>query len=118
MFWSTEVVNKASTTDDSELKPLMFCRPCQQNSNLQRPRIGTNDCLSCCCRSAPSSTSFPEPARATTLVRPEMQHSRGLESGCVLALTSAVISQWGQMKMLGSGKGVSGKVSTGHRQMR
>lgn len=45
MFWSAEVVNKASTTDDSEFKPLMFHQPCQQNSNLQRPRIGTNDCL-------------------------------------------------------------------------
>lgn len=31
------MVNKASTTDDSELKLLMFC---QQNSNLQPPGQG------------------------------------------------------------------------------
>lgn len=107
MFWSAEMVNKASTTDDSELKPLMFHQLCQQNSILQPPRTGTNDCLSCCCRSAPSITGFPEPARTTSVVsslRPQMQDSGGLESGCIPALGSAVVSQWGQRKMFSSGK--------------
>lgn len=120
MFWSAEMVNKVSTADDSELKPLMFRQPCQQNSNLQPPRTGTNDCLSYCCRSAPSSTSFPEPARATSLVsslRHQMQDSGGLESGRVPALGSAAASQWGQVKMLSSGKGVLGKASTERGQM-
>lgn len=92
MFWSAEMVNEANSTDDSELKPLMFPQPCQQNSVLHPPRTGTNDCVSYCCRSAPSSTSFPEPNTATSLVRSlghQMQDRRGLESGWVPTLSCA-----------------------------
>ena len=46
-----------------------------------------------------------------------MQDSRGLESGCVPASGSTAVSQWGWAKMLGSGKGALGKVSTKQGQM-
>lgn len=120
MFWSAEMVNEANSTDDSELKPLMFPQPCQQNSVLHPPRTGTNDCVSYCCRSAPSSTSFPEPNTATSLVRSlghQMQDRRGLESGWVPTLSCAAVSQWDQVKTLSLGKGVLAKASTEWGQM-
>lgn len=86
MFCSAEMVNKASTTGDSGLKPLIFGQLCQQNSHLHPPRMETNDCL--CYRSAASSSGFPELAIATSLVsslRPGVQSSRELESSCVPA---------------------------------
>lgn len=113
MFWSAEMVNEANSTDDSELKPLMFPQPCQQNSVLQPPRAGTNDCVSYCCRSAPSG--FPEPTTATSLVHSlghQLQDGRGLEGGWVPTLSRAAVSQWDQTQTLSSGKGVLAKAST------
>lgn len=71
--------------------------------------------LSHCFRSAPSSTSFPKPAQATSLVsslRPQIRVSKGTKSSCIPVLVSAAVSHWGQVKMLSSGKGVVGKAST------
>lgn len=98
MFCSAEMVNKASATGDSGLKPLIFHQPCQQNSHLHP--LGWDRCLSLLQISF-FKPQLPWACRATSLVSslsPRVQSSRELESSCVPALCSAVLQSLAEAK--------------------
>lgn len=75
MLWSAKMENKASANDDSEVKVLVFCQPCQQNSALQPSRMRTK-----------GLSLLLLPTRALKHQPPRARRSHRLLSCCSLSL--------------------------------